>query len=122
MFKLNPNGTLANKVGTGEWHGVETSSEYIAWIAAGNTPEPANPPPPLVYICDPWQIRKALTQLGLRDAVERAVAASTDQALKDGWAHAPRFVSDDPFVIAMGAALGKTPEETAAVIQLGSTL
>jgi hypothetical protein len=40
-YKLNPAGTYANKVGTGEWHNVETSQQYLAWLAEGNVPEPA---------------------------------------------------------------------------------
>ena len=42
MFKLNPNGSYANKVGTGEWHNTQTSEEYLKWIAEGNTPEPSD--------------------------------------------------------------------------------
>lgn len=37
-YKLNQAGTYANKVGTGEWHNVETSEEYLKWISEGNTP------------------------------------------------------------------------------------
>lgn len=47
MFKLNSDNTLANKIGTGEWHNVESSTEYLAWLAAGNTPEPAPEPEPI---------------------------------------------------------------------------
>jgi len=79
-----------------------------------------NQPP--VYTCSPWQIRKELNAQGLRAAVESAVAASTDQALKDGWQFASEFRSDDPFVISMGAALGKSPAEIAALINYASTL
>lgn len=82
-------------------------------------PEPESIP---VYSCTPWEIRKALNALGLRQAVEDAVAASTDQDLKDGWEFATEFRSDDPFVISMGAVLGKSEEETAQLIQYASTL
>jgi hypothetical protein len=37
-YKLNQAETYANKVGTGEWHNVESSKEYLAWLAEGNTP------------------------------------------------------------------------------------
>lgn len=41
-YKLNPVGTYANKIGTGEWHNIETSEEYLAWLAEGNQPLPAD--------------------------------------------------------------------------------
>lgn len=41
-YKLNTAGTYANKVGTGEWHNVETSQAYLAWIAEGNEPTQAD--------------------------------------------------------------------------------
>jgi len=44
-YKLNPEGTYANKVGTGEWHNTETSQEYLAWLEAGNTPLPPDEQP-----------------------------------------------------------------------------
>lgn len=91
------------------------------WVASYIPPDPA-PTAVSVYTCSPWKIRKALNALGLRQAVEDAVAASTDQDLKDGWEFATEFRSDDPFVISMGAALGKSEEETAQLIQYASTL
>lgn len=77
---------------------------------------------PVIHVCSPWQIRKALNAQGLRSGVEAAISASTDITLKDGWSYATEFRSDDPFVISMGAALGKTAAETAALIQYASTL
>lgn len=77
---------------------------------------------PTIYTCSPWQIRKALNAQGLRAAVESAVAASTDQALKDGWEFATEFCSNSPFVIDMGVALSKSPAEVTALIKYASTL
>lgn len=42
MYKLNSDNTIAHKVGTGEFHNVASSTEYLSWLADGNTPEPAD--------------------------------------------------------------------------------
>ena len=95
---------------------------YLQWLAEGNTPLPADPLPPPVYTCSPWQIRKALNNQSLRQAVEDAVAASEDYALKDGWEYATEFRSNDPFVVSMGAALGLDQAGVDNLIQYASTL
>ena len=69
----------------------------------------------------PWQIRKALNQLGLRDAIEQAVA-SADQTTKDAWEFATSFVRTDPLVVAMQSVLGKTDAEVDALFMLGASL
>ena len=69
----------------------------------------------------PWQIRKALNQLGLREQVETAVAAG-NQDVKDAWEFATEFVRTDPLVAVIQAVLGKTDEEVDALFILGSTL
>ena len=68
-----------------------------------------------------WQVRKVLTQLGLRDSVETAVAVST-QATKDAWNHAEPFHRDDPILNAMGASLGMTASQLDDLFTLGATL
>ena len=80
------------------------------------------PQPSLVHTCSPWQIRKALNNRSLRIQVEEAVAASEDYALKDGWEYATSFVSNDPFVVSMGSALGMDQAGIDELIQYASTL
>jgi hypothetical protein len=53
---------------------------------------------------------------------EEAVANSGDITIKDGWEFATAFVETDPFVIGLGQALGKTPEELHQVFELAMTL
>lgn len=69
----------------------------------------------------PWQIRKALNALRLRDAVEAAVAAGS-QDMKDGWEFATEVRRDDPLVVAMGAALGKSSKDLDELFALAATL
>ena len=75
----------------------------------------------LIPSITPWQIRKALNQLGLRDAIEQAVAGA-DQTTKDAWEFATEFVRTDPLIATIQAVLGKTDEEVDALFILGSTL
>lgn len=68
-----------------------------------------------------WQIRKALNQTGLRDAVENAVVGA-DRETRDAWEYATEFERDHPLVVSLGTALGKTPEELDALFALAVTL
>jgi hypothetical protein len=72
--------------------------------------------------CTPWQLRKALNQLGLRDAVEYAVANCNDQGIKDGWEFAIEFNRYDPFIVQFGTTLGKTADEMDALFALAKSL
>lgn len=114
----------------GIWRAVEDNATierfgFTRADFAGATPPdlPAYvPPTPEVFRCTPWQIRKVLNVLGLRQSIEMAIEASNDPTLRDGWQFATEFRSDDIFVIAMGAALGKTAAETAELIKQASAL
>jgi hypothetical protein len=85
-FTLADGSCYANKVGTGEWHHVETSSEYLAWLKAGNTPEPA----PVASVT--WDSIRAKRDQIIRDtdwtmtpdaSVDQAQWAAYRQILRD---------------------------------------
>jgi hypothetical protein len=78
--------------------------------------------PPKPITVSAWQIRKALNQLNLRTTIETAVSNSSDQDLKDGWEYAKEFESNNPLVLSMGKAIGKTESEMYQVFQLAETL
>ena len=68
-----------------------------------------------------WQIRKALNQMGLREAVEAAVAAGSQDA-KDAWQYANEFERTHPLIESFAQALGKSDEDIDALFALGATL
>lgn len=78
----------------------------------------APPPAPTITA---WQIRKALNQMGLRDAVEAAVAAGPQDA-KDAWQYANEFERTHPLIESFAQALGKSNEDIDALFALGATL
>lgn len=99
-----------------------TREAVLAWLAAGNKPLPVDPIPSLPITGTKYKFRLALNKLGLRAAVETAVAASTNQDIKDAWVYADEFRSDDPLVLQLGLALGKTEAEIRAVFELANSL
>ena len=50
-----------------------------------------------------------------------AVSGSSNQDLKDGWEYATELTSNDPFVLSMGQALGKTDAEMISLFELAKS-
>lgn len=80
-------------------------------------PQSFTPPP----IASPRQIRLALTQIGLRTAVENYVAAAT-QDVKDSWQFATQIDRNNALLNAAAIALGKTSADIDALFALAMTL
>lgn len=78
-FKIIDSRT-AHKVGTGEFHSTETSAEYLAWLAAGNTPDPPPTPNPNDLILA--QIAAIKAQLFNSTTVLEAAATNGSNAAK----------------------------------------
>ena len=84
-----------------------------------NLPPPPPPPVPVLNV-SPWQMRRALNEMGLRAAVESAVAGA-DQTTKDAWEFATSFRRDNAMIAAVAAALGKTSADLDALFALAQS-
>jgi hypothetical protein len=71
--------------------------------------------------CTAYQIRQALSTVGLRDLVEAAVGAG-DQALQDAWHYAQTFERMHPKIVQIGVALGQTDAQMDDLFTLAMTL
>lgn len=94
----------------------------MASVLDVNTPIlPYDPPPPDIVPVSPRQIRQALSNVGLRTAVELAIAAS-NQDTKDWYEYGTSFERNHPQVIKMGVALGVSPSDLDNLWLLAATL
>jgi hypothetical protein len=100
---------------------VMSLADFDAWKAAelASGWRPAAETQPVPQTITPWQLRKALNQLGLRNAVEAAIAQA-DQDTKDGWEFATEFRRDDEMLNAMASALGISDSELDDIFRLAS--
>jgi hypothetical protein len=125
MYKLNQNSPSILRLTDGASIPADPANtdyaEYLQWLSAGNTPEPADPVILSIPPCTPRQIRQVLTAVGLRSAVESAVAVGSPD-LQDWWEFSTVIERHHPEVIAMGAALGQTPEQLDQLFVTGATL
>lgn len=97
--------------------GINTYGE-LGWEPYSPPPVPYVAPP---LVVSPRQIRQALSSIGMREAVESAVAAG-DQNLKDWWQYATAFEEDHPLVVEMATGLSLDQEALHNLFALAATL
>ena len=85
MYKLN-NGSWPNQISDGAFVNPESNQDYLSWCAEGNTPEPADVPPPPTVQEQLAQLDadNTLTQRNLREFIlltTEAIKVATNNAV-----------------------------------------
>lgn len=102
MYRLTDGWPL--NLETGSFVNPDTNPDYLAWLAEGNTPEPA--PVVIPPAVSRFQARAALMQAGLLEQVETLMADPATPALaRLAWTDAQEFRRTSPTVLAMAQAM-----------------
>jgi len=100
---------------------AEAHAQVLAWLAAGGLIDPA-PNTPYQATVRSWQLRKALRQLGHRDAVVAAIATAPED-IQDAWQSEPTFDRRQyPFTKWLRDTVGLTNGQLNDLFQLAETL
>lgn len=98
--------------------------EYLDWLVAGNTPEPAPTPPVVVpEEISRFQAFAVLEQYGRYDDAEAMIASpGTPKLAKLAWKSAQVFRRNSPLVASIGGALGLTSADLDQLFIAGSEI
>ena len=92
----------------------KVANGYAVYVRGDVVPELPQSQSNVPAVVTPHQIRLALNDAGLREAVEQAVAAS-DQAIKDWWEYALDVERKHPLIDSMAQQLGITEQQLDAL-------
>ena len=113
MYQLTASANIIRRLDDGAFISLPASESvgfaYEAWLAAGNTPLPANAPPFVWPHLSPRQVRLQLLADGKLSQVQTVINTLTDPQKSQAqiaWDYASEFLHDDPFLAALSPALG----------------
>lgn len=96
---------------------------YLVWLRADGTPEVLRDARTYPSIkVNAWQLIQALSQKGLLETVDAAANASSDVLVRMGWQRAPIFLSNDPLILSLCAALSIGDDARQDVFELAASL
>jgi hypothetical protein len=96
--------------------------QYLAWLAAGNTPTPYMPPLPPIPTCQLWQLQSVMTPAQW-SAAQTAIAALNNAAVSAFFAHGTNVISaNSTTLLSLGTAIGLTAAQITALVQEASAV
>lgn len=131
MYKLEQMPNVATRISDNvSFSFVDESpfySEYLAWLAEGNTPEPYIPPVvPVPTTLSMRQARLALLDADLLDNVDDAISSITDEKLKRKaqieWEFSNEVQRSNVLIQMLSAVMGLSSEMLDQLFTVGLTL